>query len=258
MNMQRKVVLFVLCGVLALTGQAVAETLEEILAKNLEVRGGKDAILAVQSMRSTGTMRMGGSAAGALEVPFTVEFKRPNMVRIEFTMQGMTAVQAYDGEVGWAVMPFLGRTEPEEMAEDRLKDIKDQADFDGILVNYEEKGHTVEFMGTEDVDGTAAFKLKVTKANGDVVNLYLDEEYYIEFKADTTREVQGNEMEISTVFGDYKEVEGLLLAHSMEMSFGGNPAEQVITIANTTLNVEIDDDRFAMPEPKATEEEAAE
>ena len=256
--MQRKIVLCVLFGALAMAGLASAETLEEILAKNLEVRGGEDAILAVQSTRSSGTMRMGGSAAGALEVPFTAEFKRPNKVRIEFTMQGMTAIQAYDGEVGWAVMPFLGRIEPEEMAEDRLKDIKDQADFDGILVNYEEKGHTVEFLGTEDVDGTSAFKLKVTKANGDVVDLFLDAEYYIEFKAETTREVQGSEIEVSTVFGDYKEVDGLLFAHSMEMSFAGSPAGQVITIEKMELDVEIDDDRFTMPEPKATEEEAGE
>jgi len=256
--MQRKVVLFVLCGVFVLAGLASAETLEEILAKNLEVRGGKDAILAVQTTRSTGTMRMGGSAAGALEVPFTAEFKRPNKVRIEFTMQGMTAVQAYDGEVGWSIMPFLGKTEPEEMAEDQLKDIKDQADFDGVLVNHEEKGHTVELMGTEEVDGTPAYKVKVTKANSDVVNLFLDQEYYIEFKADTKREVQGAEVEVSTVFGDYKEVDGLLFAHSMEMSFAGNPAGQVITIENMELNVEIDDSRFAMPEPRAAEAEAGE
>ena len=231
----------------------MAETLEEILAKNLEVRGGKDAILALQSSRSTGTMRMGGTGAGALEVPFTIEFKRPGKVRLEFTMQGMTAIQAYDGEVGWAVMPFLGKTEPEEMAEDQLKDIKEQADFDGILVNYEEKGHTVELVGTEEVDGSPAFKLKVTKANGDVIDLYLDQEYFIEFKAETTREVQGAEVEVSTIFGDYKEVGGLLFAHSMEMSFAGNPAGQVIMIANIELNPEIDDNRFAMPEPKATE-----
>ena len=230
-----------------------ADRIEEILAKNYEVRGGKDAIMAVQSTRSTGTMRMGGSAAGALEVPFTAEFKRPNKVRIEFTMQGMTAVQAYDGEVGWAIMPFLGKTEPEEMAEDQLKDIKEQADFDGVLVNYEEKGHTVELLGKEEIDGTPAYKLKVTKANGDIINLYLDQEYYVEFKAEATREVQGAEVEVSTIFGDYKEVEGLLFAHSMEMSFAGNPAGQVITIDTIELDAEIEDYRFAMPKPKPAE-----
>lgn len=256
--MQRKLVLCVLIGLLALTGQTVAETLEEILAKNLEIKGGEEAILAVKTTRSTGTMRMGGSAAGALEVPFIAEFKRPGKVRIEFTMQGMTAVQAYDGEVGWSVMPFLGKNEPEEMAEDQLKDIKDQADFDGPLVNSKEKGHTVELVGTEEVDGTPAYKLKVTKANGDIVNLYLDQEYYIEFKAETTREVQGAEVKVSTVFGDYKEVDGLLFAHSMEVSFEGNPAGQVITMDTIELDVEIDDARFTMPEPKANEEDAGE
>jgi len=255
---QRKLVLCVLCGLLVLVGQTVAETLDEVLAKNLEVRGGEDAILAVKSLRMTGTMRMGGSAAGALELPFSAEFKRPNKVRIEFTMQGMTAVQAYDGEVGWAIMPFLGKTEPEEMAEDQLKEIKEQADFDGVLVNYEEKGHTVELLGAEEVDGTPAYKLKVTKANGDIVNLFLDQEYFVEFKADTKREVQGNEVEVSTVFGDYKEVGGLLFAHSMEMSFAGNPEGQVITIDSIELNVELDDDRFAMPAPNATGDEAGE
>jgi outer membrane lipoprotein-sorting protein len=256
--MQRTLVLWLLCGLLALAGQGLAETLDEVLAKNLEVRGGEDTILAVGSARMTGTMRMGGSAAGAIEVPITVEFKRPNKVRIEFTMQGMTAVQGYDGEVGWAIMPFLGKTEPEEMAEDQLKEMKEQADFDGVLVNFEEKGHTVELLGTEEVDGTPAYKLKVTKANGDVVNLYLDQEYFIEFKADTTREVQGNEIEVSTIFGDYKEVGGLLFAHSMEMSFAGTPDGQVITIDTIELDIELDDDRFSMPEPTATGDEAGE
>jgi len=256
--MQRKMSLWVLCGLLVLGGQATAATVEEVVAKNLETRGGEEAILAVQSAHMSGTMRMGGSAAGAVEVPFTAEFKRPDRVRVEFTMQGMTAIQAYDGTVGWSVMPFLGKTEPEEMAEDQLKDIKEQADFDGLLVNYKEKGHTVELMGEEEVDGTPAFKLKVTKANGDVVNMYLDQEYYIEFKSDAKRMVQGNEIEITTVYGDYKEIDGLLFAHSMEMGFPGNPAGQVITINTIELGVDIADDRFAMPAKKAGEEAPSE
>ena len=180
-------------------------------------------------------MRMGGGAAGAMEMPFTVEFKKPNMIRLEFTMQGMTAVQAFDGEIGWAILPFLGKTEAEEMAEDQVKQLKDQADFEGVLVNYKEKGHTVELVGQEEVDGTPAYKLKVTRADGDVDYLYLDEEYFVEFKIEATREVQGNEVTISTVLGDYKEVDGLLFAHSMEMAFGGGEAQQVITIETIEL-----------------------
>ncbi len=237
----------ILCGLALLAGSAAAETVDEIVAANLEAKGGEAAWMAVETGRMTGTMRMGGGAAGAMEMPFTVEFKKPNKIRLEFTMQGMTAVQAFDGEIGWAILPFLGKTEPEEIAEDQVKQLKDQTDFEGVLVNYKEKGHTVELVGEEEVDGTPAYKLKVTRADGDVDYLYLDKEYFVEFKMEATREVQGNEVTVSTVLGDYKEVDGLLFAHSMEMAFGGGEAQQVITIESIELGVDLPDDRFTMP-----------
>ncbi len=246
--MRFKTTLMLLCAVTILTGFAAAQTVEEIVASNLEAKGGEEAWMALETGRMTGTMQMGGGAAGAIEMPFVVEFSKPDRIRLEFTMQGMTAVQAFDGETGWAILPFLGKTEPEEMAEDQVKQLKNQADFEGVLVNYEEKGHTVELVGQEEVDGTPAFKLKVTREDGDVDYLYLDEEYFVEFKMEATREVQGNEVTVSTVLGDYKEVDGLLFAHSMEMAFGSGDAQQVITIEKIELGVELPDDHFAMPE----------
>jgi len=254
--MRTKVTVVFLCGLALLTGYAAAETVEEIVAANLEAKGGEEAWKALESGKMTGTMRMGGGAAGAMEMPFTVEFKKPHRIRLEFTMQGMTAVQAFDGEIGWAILPFLGKTEAEEMAEDQVKQLKNQADFEGTLVDYKEKGHTVELIGQEEVDGTPAYKLKVTRADGDVDFLYLDEEYFVEFKMEATREVQGNEVTVSTVLGDYKEVDGLLFAHSMEMAFGGGEAQQVITIEKIELGIDLPDERFAMP--AKTEAPAAE
>ncbi len=254
--MRTKATVLFLCGLALVTGYSAAETVEEIVAANLEAKGGEAAWKALETGRMTGTMRMGGGAAGAMEMPFTVEFKKPHKIRLEFTMQGMTAVQAFDGEIGWAILPFLGKTEAEEMAEDQVKQLKDQADFEGVLVDYEAKGHAVELVGQEEVDGTPAYKLKVTRADGDVDYLYLDEEYFVEFKMEATREVQGNEVTISTVLGDYKEVGGLLFAHSMEMAFGGGEAQQVITIESIELGIDIPDERFAMPaknEVKAAE-----
>ncbi len=243
--MRRMTALCLVFGLMAIGGLSAEETVDEVIAKNLEAKGGEEAWLAVETARMVGKMVMGG---GAMEAPFTAEFKRPNKVRVEFVMQGMTAVQAYDGEVGWAIMPFLGKDKPEEMAEDQLKDIKEMAEFDGMLLNYKEKGHSVELLGTEEVDGTEAYKLQVTKASGDVVTLYLDAEYYVEFKSVEKRDVQGNEMEIATVIGDYKEVDGLMFAHSMEVAMGGVPAAQVITFDSVELGIELPDDRFAMPQ----------
>ncbi|MGD9252835.1 MAG: hypothetical protein PVG92_02750 [Holophagae bacterium] len=246
--MHRKILLSLVVVTALAAVHASAQTADEIIQQNLEAKGGEEAWLAVKSAKITGTMRMGGGAAGAVEAPVVLEFKRPEKVRLEFTMQGMTAIQAYDGEVGWSVMPFMGKTEPEEMAEDQLKDIKQMAELEGPLVDYKEKGHTVEYLGIEEVDGTPAYKLRVNQANGDVVDIFIDEEYFIEFKQEATREVQGNEVKISTVYGDYKEVGGLLFAHSMEMSFGGGPAQQVITLETIELDIDIADERFSMPE----------
>jgi outer membrane lipoprotein-sorting protein len=237
---------------------AGAATVEEVVAANLEAKGGEDAWKALESGRMKGIMQMGGGQAGSIEVPFTIEFKRPDLLRLEFTMQGMTAVQAFDGETGWAIMPFLGKTEPEEMAEDQVKQLKNQADFEGVLVDYEEKGHQVELLGQEEVDGTPAYKLKVTRADGDVDYLYLDEEYFVEFKIEAEREIQGSEMLITTVLGDYKEVDGLIFAHSLELSFGDGQVQQVVTIQDIELGVELPDERFTMPEPAETEAAATE
>jgi outer membrane lipoprotein-sorting protein len=245
--------ILLLGALVATSGIVAAETVDDIVAANLEAKGGEEAWIALETGRMRGTMRMGGGAAGAIEVPFTIEFKKPDMLRLEFTMQGMTAVQAFDGETGWAIMPFLGKTEPEEMAEDQVQQLKNQADFEGVLVNWKEKGHTVELIGKEEVDGTPAYKLKVTRDNGDVDYLFLDEEYFVEFKIEAEREVQGTEVTVSTVVGDYKEVDGLLFAHSMEMSYGGGEVMQVITIEDIELGVDLPDDRFTMP--AATEAE---
>ncbi|HZI63690.1 MAG TPA: outer membrane lipoprotein-sorting protein, partial [Thermoanaerobaculia bacterium] len=121
------------------TTTAALPTVDEIIAKNLAARGGKDQILAKKSVRMTGKM-----AGGGQEFPFTLQWKRPNRIRLEFTFQGMTGVQAYDGTTGWMVMPFMGKKDPEQMSADDLKQVEDQADFDGELVDYQQKGHQIE------------------------------------------------------------------------------------------------------------------
>ena len=255
--MKKSTFIVIAFALAAMTSIATAQTVDEIVASNLEAKGGEQAWLDVQTAKWTGKMLMGGGAAGTVEFPFEVEFKRPDKVRVQFTMQGMTAVQAFDGETGWSIMPFLGKPDPEVMAEEQLKEVKSMAEFDGVFVNYKEKGHTIELLGQEEIDGTPAYKLKVTKADGDVDTVYLDEEYFVEFRVDSKREVQGNEIEVTTIIGDYKEVEGLVFAHSMEISFGGE-GRQVITIDSIETGLDIPDDRFTMPEKTASAEPAEE
>lgn len=239
---------------LTLAGTATAADLDDVLSCSFETLGGLDNLKAVESARMTGTMTM-----GPMQAPFTIEFQQPNRVRMEFEVQGMTAVQAYDGETGWAIMPFMGKTTPEVMADDQLKSMQEMAEWEGPFVDWQDKGHTVELLGTEDVEGTEAYAVKVIRAGSEDESVYyLDTEYCLPFLSKGVRDIQGNEMAFSQSIGDYKEVGDIVMAHSIIANIGDGPTpmQQAITIETAELNVsDLSADRFAMP---ATEAPAAE
>jgi outer membrane lipoprotein-sorting protein len=170
-----------LAVVAVLAAPAQAQDLDEVLNNYYEAIGGLDAWQSVQSMKMTGKMMMGGMG---IEAPFTVMAKRPNMARIEFVFQGITGIQAYDGETAWQVMPFTGN------------------------------------------------------------------KYFIPIRMEGVREVQGRTVEFETIVSDYKEVGGLMIAHSIEARPKGAPSGQAVTIDLVELNVEMADSLFVMPEKK--------
>jgi len=243
--MQKTVLLGAVVALLALPAVAEDLTLDQVLANHYEALGGLDAIKGMDTATFVGRMAMGPGA----EAPFKMFFKRPMMARMEFTMQGMTGIQAYDGETAWMIMPFMGKSDPEVMAEDQAKNMQEQADIDGPLVDWQEKGHKVELIGLEDVDGTEAYKIRVDLANGDVRYHYLDSEYFITIKQEGKTTMQGNEVEFEAILSDYKEVGGLMFPHSVESKPKGAPAGQVITIDEIEVGIEVSDDLFAMPAP---------
>jgi outer membrane lipoprotein-sorting protein len=238
-----------LLAMAALAPQAAqAQTADELIEKNLQAKGGREKLKAVQTLRMTGKMNVGPGA----EAPFTLELKRPNRGRIEFTLQGMTGIQGYDGTTGWMVMPFLGKKDPETMAAEDLKTMENQFDFEGPLVDYKAKGHQVELVGKEEVEGAPVYRLKVTKKNGDISNLFLDGEYFLEIRDESKVTQRGQEVEIISTFGDYKPVDGLVFAHSLSVQPKGIPAPpQVLTIEKIEVNPDLADDRFTMPKPAA-------
>jgi len=239
---------WIVLALLLIAAGAAAQTVDEIIAKNVETRGGLEALKAVQSVRITAKMSMMGA-----ESPVRIEWKRPGKLRSEFEMQGMTGVLAYDGEKGWMIMPFTGDPNPQPMAEDQLKLAREQSDMiEGELVDYKEKGHTIELVGTEDVEGTEAYKLKITRADGDVVYTYLDTEHCLQFKQKSRRMVMGTETSFVTTIGDYKEVGGgIVMPHSFESTSPDMGMGQSFTIDTVEINPQIDDSEFVMPEPAA-------
>lgn len=243
--MLKKTSLILALVLLALPSFAEELTLDDIIAKNVEARGGTDAWESVKTATIEGTMVMGG---GAMEMPVVMTFQRPGKVRFEMEMQGQKIVQAFDGEKGWQIMPLMGNPDPQAMSDDEAKNVRRQSDFEGPLYNYKEKGHSVELLGKEEVEGTEAYKLKLTLKGGDVVHTYLDAEHFLEFKqVFKTNNQTGQEMTMEVMVGDYKEVGPVVLAHSMEMMAEGAPQGMSIIFNKVEINPEIDGGIFEMP-----------
>ena len=200
---------------------------------------------AVKTIRATAKMQMGPG----MEFPGVLIVKRPDEARMEFTVQGLTAVQAYDGKTAWQVMPFMGKKDPEVMTVDEQKEMEEQADMDGSIVDYKSKGNQVELVGKEKVEGADAIKLKVTLKNGDVKYVYLDADNYLEVKEQTKRTIRGSEQEIEATMGDYKEVEGVMMAFSFQGAIKGHEEKQIITIDKIEVNIPVEDALFKMPPP---------
>src|SRR3954471_18741477 len=230
-------------GVLFLAVNGFAQSADEIIARYIKTIGGMERIAAVTSIKRTGKFTGGGG----FEAQVLEENARPNLVRQEFSLQGMTAVNAYDGTTGWKIDPFEGKKDPEALSEEELKSIIEDSDIDGPLVNYAKKGNKVESLGTETVEGSEAYKIKVTTPAGDGRTDFIDSTSYVPIKIETRRMVRGAERNYETILGDYKEVDGWYLPFSVESGVKGSQFKSKVTYEKIEANVQLADTRFHVP-----------
>jgi len=238
-------------GLFSTTVAAQAMTLDELIAKNIETRGGLDKLKSVQSVKMTGKASQGG-----FETPMTITMMRPKMIRVEVNIQGQQFIMAYDGSSAWGINPFSGSTDPVEIADDEAQDVIDQSDLDGPFVDSKAKGYTIELIGQEDLEGTPVYKLKVVNKRNEVDYFYLDAETGIELKKTSIRSKDGNEIETETLFGDYKEVGGLLFPHSFENRYKGQVVN-TMTIDKIEVNPTVTASMFQMPAAAPTADAAS-
>ncbi|HWN24005.1 MAG TPA: hypothetical protein VNN16_02775 [Candidatus Sulfotelmatobacter sp.] len=222
-------------------------TVDELVSKNIEAKGGADALHALQSLKLTGKMLV---QQGQIQLTYLQTKKRPDEVRTESSLQGMTQIEAYDGKEGWKVSPFFGRKDPERMSADDVKTLMEDAEIDGPLVDWKTKGSKVEYLGTEDVEGTFAHKLKVVRKNGDVNFVYLDPDHFLEIRVLTQRMRHGAQEEVETDLGDYEKAAGVFVPTSIESGRKGAPDKERIIIDKVEANVPVDDAVFHFPASK--------
>ena len=225
--------------VVFLTGIS-AQDLNSVLASHFTTIG-QDKLSSVKSMKSTGK-----TIAQGMELDFEIYTQRPEKFRLEVDIQGSKMIQAYDGEKGWFVAPWTGSLDPIEISGVQLKSMKLQADMDGMLYNYEKKELATELMGKEDLEGTEVYKIKQTDKEGDVYFHFIDAENYVLLKTSSKVKMGESEIESETFYSNYKEFEGMMMAHSFESKTNGQTMSQ-INIETVELNPEIDEAIFTMP-----------
>lgn len=243
MNFLLKTLIFSAIVACMLTNAVLrAQSVDEVIGAHLQAVG-QENMRQVKSIVSKGNVAVMG---GQFQMPFTMYQMRPGMVRQESNFQGQSFVQAYDGAKAWQINPFMGSPAPAEMPADEAKEYKLMADMDGFLDNYAAKGHKVELLENEEVEGTDCYKLKVTTADGDVMTLCIDTETNMIIKSTSRRKMQGQEVELETYMSSFKLVEGIAMPMSMTQKSRGQVVTQ-ITLSEVSLNKEIDSAIFQMP-----------
>ena len=242
-----RIIVTILLGI-GLVGLGAAQTAEELVARNLQARGGIEKIKAIHSLRMTGKIQQGGGFTALVSSTAVA----PNLRRETFTVQGMSDIQAYDGSTGWHISPFGGRKEPELLGEDELRGLVEEADFYGPTVDYQKKDNRIEYLGHDSVDGDDVYRLKVTLANGDILYYYLDPETFLEIRVEKVQFIRGSVQETFRNLGSYKQVAGVYFPFSIEAGSKQNPEDAAkITIDKIEANVAVDAQEFKLPAPPA-------
>lgn len=256
--LSKKIFVAAVCCLLAVclawSAQAQDEmTLEQVLEKHAEARGGDEAFAAIDTARVNARMTMGPG----MEAPVTVVSKAPNKVRMDIEFQGQAITQVWDGEKGWQIMPIMGNPDPQEMSDDEAKQVKRQDLIRGLLLTYEERGYTAKYLGIREIEGTEAHAVEITMEDGDTMISYLDTEYFMVFmqKTEGISPQTSQPIKSNISYGDFKEVAGVLMPYSIEVATEGAPSIVAITIETIEVNTgDIGDDLFTMPEVEAPAE----
>jgi len=236
---------FLVCAGLGLLapGLAASQTLDEIVARHVAARGGREALAAIR------TVRMAGRAIGSSGRHAIVrrEIARPGRIRTEFTFQGTTGVYAWDGASGWRVSPLDGGFEPEPLPADEADTTAEQADLDGPLVDWKAKGHSLQLVGTDTLPNGPAHHLELRLKSGGVRELWLDAASGLVVRTASARKLRGHDVALETDFGDYRETSGVRFARTIETGLRGRPRRLRVLVDSVETNVPLDDARFKMP-----------
>lgn len=226
---------FAVVGLL-LSAMSFAQTAEEIVAKHITAIGGADNWKKINNMRQEATLSVQG-----MDIPVVITALHNKATKQEYTVMGMTGYSIITSEGGWNFNPMQGQTKPEPITQDELKYGRDNLDLQGDFVDYKAKGHTIQLMDKEDIEGVECLKVKLTRKSGNESIFFFDPKTYYIVRTSSKMSANGQEVESVVNMSNYQKLpEGIVIAYTIESTAVPAP----ITVTKVIVNGKIDEAVF--------------
>ncbi len=214
---------------------AQAQTVDEVIDKYVNAMGGKEKMLSLKTVKMTGNLSVQG-----FDVGIVITVSQGVGARTDISVPGMgEGFQIMTPTKGWNYMPFQGQTAPEEVSDDQVKAGQNSLDLQSPLLNYKEKGNTVELLGKEKAEGVDCYKIKLTNKFGKASTYYIDATNYYRIKTVAKAVVNGEEMDVETTYSDFKKSDdGLVFAYAQTNARG------TINFSTIEINKPVDENIF--------------
>lgn len=227
--------------------KAKAQSVDSIIQKNIEARGGLKLIQSITSIEMSGHIVFHN-----LNAPFTYILKRPDQMRLAIIVNADTLIEAYDGNNAWASIPKNGRHIIKKFPPSQSNSFKDQANFEGPLIDYKQKGYSIENKGVTKIGSRSAYQLQLTNSNGEKKNIFIDTQNFQNIRETSSKSIKGsgpanmNIFRIITNYSNFKSYHGLTLPYEINTIVNGNAVNQM-SVKKVALNVKIPEKLFQYP-----------
>jgi zinc protease len=213
-------------------------TAQTVIEDYVKAIGGKQKLAALRDLQSTSVMKTRGP-----EFVIKTWQKGGSRIAIEMTMNGqMMSKRVYDGATGSeAGMGGATRTlEAEELA-----DMKEQAMF-AKETGYLTGGYKLTLKGAEPLEGRNAYVLEVERPDGKKTTEYYDMGTSLKIREVSSQPgPDGNPAAVITDFSDYKEVNGVMIPHTINLT-GVFPVPVKATVTEIKANAGVDEAVFKL------------
>lgn len=218
---------------------ATVPTVDQILNRYVDAEGGRAAFEKFTSRTMTGTLSV---PSMSLSGTVSIQEKAPNRSLGVVTINGASFRQGFDGTVGWTDDPQNGLR---EQSGPELAETKRESDF-YHTIDMRKLYSKFTLVGKDTINEHEAYVVEAAiPEGGPPEKMYFDTQSGLLLRNATQRHGPDGVSEFQQDYGDYRDVDGVKLPHTIRQTNQGTLV--IITVEEYHHNVAIEDGEFAKP-----------